>query len=56
MAHIQKHGRRWQARYRGPDGRERTRMHDRKADAERWLAVQQSKIARGEWTDPHWPR
>jgi integrase len=52
MAHIQKHGRRWQARYRGPDGRERTKLHDRKADAERWLAAQQTKIAHGEWADP----
>jgi integrase len=52
MAHIQKHGRRWQARYRGPDGRERTKMFDRKADAERWLANQQTKITRGEWADP----
>jgi integrase len=27
-------------------------MFDRRADAERWLTGQQSKIARGEWTDP----
>lgn len=52
MSHTQRHGRRWQARYRGPDGRERTKMFDRKADADRWLANQQTKIARGEWTDP----
>lgn len=41
MAHIQRKGARWQARYRGPDARERTKMHDRIADAERWLAGQQ---------------
>jgi integrase len=52
MAHIQKKGRRWQARHRAPNGKEKTKMFDRKADAERWLADQQSKISRGEWTDP----
>ena len=41
MAHVQRKGKgRWQARYRGPDGRERTRMHRRRIDAERWLETQ----------------
>jgi integrase len=52
MSHTQRKGARWQARYRGPDGRERTKMFDRKADAERWAAGQQAKISRSEWTDP----
>jgi integrase len=53
VSHIQRKGPgRWQARYRAPDGRERTKMFDRKADAERWLASQQTKISRGEWADP----
>ena len=32
-------GRRWQARYLDADGRDRTKMFDRKQDAERELAV-----------------
>jgi integrase len=52
MAHIQKRDGRWKARYRGPDGRERSKMFDRRADAERWLAAVQSQIARGAWVDP----
>ena len=43
---------RWQARYRGPDARERAKDFDRKTDAERWLREQAAKIDRGEWTDP----
>ena len=44
----------YQARYRGPDGR----MHSapmtfaRKSDAERWLALLQGKVIRGEWSSP----
>jgi hypothetical protein len=52
MAHIQKRDGRWKARYRGPDGRERSKMFDRRADAKRWLAAVQSQIARGAWVDP----
>lgn len=47
MGHIQKRTRRdpktgkrttaYQARYRGPDGKERSRRFDRRVDAERWL-------------------
>jgi hypothetical protein len=29
---------RWRARYRGPDGRERSKTFDRRVDADRWLA------------------
>ena len=42
----------WQARYRAPDGRERTKRFDRKVDAERWLDTNGSDIARGSWIDP----
>ena len=53
MAHIQKRGpNRYRARHRGPDGRERSRTFDRRADAERWLAAQQSALNRGDWADP----
>lgn len=56
MAHVQKRIRggqtRWIARLRGPDGRERSKVFDRKVDAERWLAEQSSALARGVWSDP----
>ena len=61
MAHIQKQvvttaagksATRWQARYRGPDGKERTRRFDRKVDAENWLDANGADIARGAWIDP----
>lgn len=52
MAHVQKRGDRWQARYRGPDGRERSKRFGRKVDAERWLDLNGADIARGRWVDP----
>ena len=52
MAHIQKRGNRWQARYRGPDGRERTARFERKVDAQSWLDTHSAYIARGQWIDP----
>ena len=41
MAHVQKRGSRWRARYRGPDGRERSRTFARKRNAESWLIDQE---------------
>lgn len=53
MAHVEKRGPgRWRARYRGPDGRERSKTFDRKVDAERWLAQTETDKARGQWVDP----
>ena len=52
MAHIQKRNGKWQAAYRGPDKRERTKSFRVKADAERWLDTQGADIARGQWVDP----
>lgn len=53
MAHVKKLPTgRWQARYRGPDGRERARNFDRKVDAERWLTQTEAAKLRGEWVDP----
>ena len=53
MAFVEKRGPgRWRARYRGPDGRERSRTFERKADAERWLSTQAADVLRGDWTDP----
>ncbi len=52
MAHIQRRGKSWRARYVGPDGRERSRSFARKADAERFLATAEADKARGVWIDP----
>ena len=56
MGHIEKrarqHGTVWRARYRGPDGRERSRSFPRKLDAERFLAATETAINRGDWIDP----
>ncbi|CAN5187704.1 tyrosine-type recombinase/integrase [soil metagenome] len=52
MAHVERRGQRWRARYRGPDGRERNRSFTRRVDAERWLAVATADVVRGEWVDP----
>ena len=53
MAHVEKRGPgRWRARYRGPDGRERSQTFDRKVDADRWLAQVETDKARGQWVDP----
>lgn len=45
---------RYQASYLGPDGRRRTAPETfaRKGDADQWLAVVESDIVRGEWSDP----
>src|SRR5437660_3988713 len=52
MAHISKRNGKWQATYRGPDGKERTATRDRRIDAQRWLDTNQADIARGTWVDP----
>ena len=45
-------GRRWRARYRGPDGHIRSRSFDRKLDADRWLIARLGSIDRGDWVAP----
>ena len=45
-------GRRWQARYLDPEGRERTQMFDRKQDAERFLSTITAAVLRGAYVDP----
>ena len=53
MAHVQKRSNgRWRARYRAPDGTERSRTFGRRIDAERWLSSMEMGKARGEWIDP----
>lgn len=42
----------WRARYRAPDGRERSKSFARKIDAEKWLTAQLADSDRGVWTDP----
>jgi hypothetical protein len=45
---------RWQARYKGPDDIDRPadRTFASKTDAERWLALTEAEIIRGDWIDP----
>ena len=45
-------GRRWRARYVDPDGIERSKMFDRKQDAERFLATVTADVLRGSYVDP----
>ena len=53
MAHVQRRSSgQWRARYRTPDGRERSKTFRRRADAERFLAVVESEKLRGEYVDP----
>ncbi|HEY5848670.1 MAG TPA: tyrosine-type recombinase/integrase [Microlunatus sp.] len=56
MASIEKRARdgrvRWYARYRTPDGQQRTRTFDRKVDAERFLVDVESSKQRGAFVDP----
>src|SRR5919109_2778766 len=42
----------YRVRYRGPDGRERSRNFKRKADAENYLTTVESAKLAGTWTDP----
>lgn len=53
MAHVERRGSdRWRARYRTPDGKERSRTFDRKIDAERFLtSVEHDKLT-GAYVDP----
>ncbi len=55
MASIRKHPRTsgsWQVRYRGPDGRQRSRNFNRQVDARRFASAVEADIARGEFVDP----
>lgn len=42
----------WRARYVGPDGKQKSKSHRTKADAQRWLRDQIAKMDRGVWVDP----
>ena len=52
MAHIQKRNVRYQARYRDPGGKERTKTFDRKVDAEDFLHDVEVRKRTGEWVSP----
>ncbi len=56
MAHIRDRGkdheRRWQARYRDPDGHEKSRTFARKVDAQRWLDQVTADLVTGRYVDP----
>lgn len=42
----------WRARYKAPDGRERSKSFKRRLDAERWLRHELADQDRGRWVDP----
>jgi integrase len=44
--------RRWKARYRDPDGRQRTKTFDTKAEAGAFLSLAEADMRRGDWVDP----
>lgn len=43
---------RWVARYRDPNGKERSKTFDTQRQAKKWIAEKQTTIDRGEWIDP----
>lgn len=59
MAHVQDRGKavnpanRWQARYRDPSGKERSKTFPRKLDAQRWLNEKTRSIDTGQYIDPN---
>lgn len=52
MAHVRKWKGSWQARYRTPDGAERSKSFPRKVDADRFLASVEGDKVRGAYVDP----
>jgi integrase len=52
MASVKRRGASWQATYRAPDGRERTKTFPRKVDAEAWVNDELSAHRHGTWIDP----
>ena len=43
---------RWEARYRDPNGGQRTRTFDRRSEARAFLAKAEADVRRGSWLDP----
>jgi integrase len=42
----------WRARYNSPDGRRISKSFRRKADAEKWLLLEEGDVLAGRWHDP----
>jgi integrase len=42
----------WRARHRAPDGRQISKSFRRKADAEKWLLLEEGDVLAGRWHDP----
>lgn len=47
---------RWEASYRDPLGKERTRRHRTRAEADRWLATVKTDLRRGDYVEPRLAR
>ncbi|NKS98583.1 hypothetical protein GS498_18580 [Rhodococcus hoagii] len=45
---------RWVARYRGPDGKERSKTFDAKKAAKDWVNDREKDVRQGDWVDPTW--
>lgn len=43
---------RWIGRYRGPDGKERSKTFETKKAAKGWVTEREREMRRGEWIDP----
>lgn len=56
MASIREHRGKWQARYRDPSGRQRSKSFTRKSDARAFLAAVETDKRRGQWVDPRTSR
>ncbi|MDH3261960.1 MAG: site-specific integrase [Acidimicrobiia bacterium] len=52
MASIRRRGDRWQALYRDPSARQRSRTFAKLGDARRYAASVDADLARGDWLDP----
>jgi integrase len=52
MATVKRRGSSWQATYRGPDGRERTKTFRLRVEAEGWVSDELSSLRQGTWIDP----
>jgi hypothetical protein len=53
MAYVEKRRDKWRARYRQPDGKERSKTFDRKIDAKRFASSAEASIFNGTYVDPH---
>jgi integrase len=52
MASIKRRGSSWQATYRGPNGRERSKTFRLRVEAEGWVSDELSALRHGTWIDP----